>query len=64
MFRCMSCGDQLEVIDKLTTKEVYGESKASGIVNICTCNKCGLDYEISTFEDSDKIEVKFYEVEK
>lgn len=64
MFRCMSCGKELVWVGAFTTKEMYGEEKPEGVTGIYTCGDCGLDYEISTFEESDEIEVKLYEVEE
>lgn len=64
MFRCMCCGEKLCWSGDFTIKEVYGEEMPDGITGIYSCDKCELDYEVSTFEDSDEIEVKFYELEK
>lgn len=64
MFKCMSCGKQLGWVGNFTTKEVYGEEKPEGVTGIYTCGECELDYEISVFEESNKIEVRFYEVEE
>lgn len=64
MFRCMSCGQRLGWIGDFTTKEMYGEEKPEGVTGIYSCGNCELDYEISTFNDSDKIEVEIYEVEE
>lgn len=64
MFRCMSCGEELGWVGDFTTKEMYGEEKPDGVTGIYSCGKCELDYEISTFDDSDAIEVRFYEVEE
>lgn len=63
MFRCVSCGRQLGWVGDFTTKEVYGEEKADGVTGIYSCYECGLDYEISTFEDSNEIEIILYEAE-
>lgn len=64
MFRCISCGSRLVLVGDFTTKEMYGEEKLEGATGIYTCCDCGIDYEISTFEDSDEIEVIFYETEE
>ena len=64
MFRCMSCGKQLGWIGDFTTEEVYGEGVPDGVTGLYTCGDCELDYEISTFNDSDEIQVRFYEVEE
>lgn len=64
MFRCMSCGKELTLVVKSTTKEIYGEEKPEGVTGIYTCGECMLDYEIFTFDESDEIEVRFYETEE
>ena len=66
MFRCMSCGEELAWLSDFNLDEIHPEEAVddNGVVGIYTCNKCELDYEITTYENQDHIRVRFYETEE
>ena len=60
MLRCMNCGESLRRNSDLTTKEIYGEDEPDGITTICSCDKCGFDYEITVYDEYEEIKVMIY----
>lgn len=66
MFKCMSCGKELGWCSDFNLDEVYPEEVEEyegGCVGIYQCGHCDLDYEITTYNNSDDIRVIFYERE-
>lgn len=60
MPRCMVCGEPLRWNSDFNTEEVYGEDEPKGITSIHSCDKCNIDYEITTYEEFEEIKVVFY----
>lgn len=60
MFRCMNCGESLRWNSDFTAEEIYGEEEPEGITGIYSCDKCGIDYEITTYEEYEEIKVMIY----
>lgn len=66
MFRCTSCGEELINIGAFDLEEIYPEEKVGdedGVVGIYACEKCELDYEITTYENQDHIKILMYDRE-
>ena len=55
MLRCMNCGESLRWNSDFTAKEIYGEDEPDGITTICSCDKCGFDYEITVYDEYEEI---------
>ena len=60
MLRCMNCGKPLRWNSDFTAKEIYGEDEPDGITTICSCDKCGFDYEITIYDEHEEIKVMIY----
>ena len=56
----MNCGESLRWNSDFTAKEIYGEDESDGITTICSCDKCGFDYEITVYDEHEEIKVMIY----
>lgn len=67
MFKCFICGKPLGWIGDFNLDEVYPEEVEEyegGVVGIYGCGHCNLDFEITTYNNTEKIKVIAYELEE
>lgn len=65
MFKCVICGRELGWQSDFNLNEVYPDEAEydDGVVGIYSCEKCEVDYEITTYAEQEHIKVILYERE-